>query len=210
MSQLKNLSGLLSWVTIGDGEGNIQYLLKHPYLLYKIIAQIRRMNTGKNLLHVSGLECQGNVVKPIFLDEIVTRLEKTFKYVDPKILRWFGGDYEQLPFTDLHVSYYQSQDNLSHRQAQESAKQQNVFQEYSLIQALLLAEEAVRKGLLNWPRKYLIIYLKDRFEGKPCRVLGYTYDDGSIEIYVNQMDPGDVWTPGVGYIFNSPTNRLQK
>lgn len=202
MSQVKNLTALLSWVSGGDDSEDIKYLLKHPYLLYRVLAQIRRLKTGKNLHHEVDLYCNGVVTKPLFLGDVVSQIENTFSYVDPKILNWFGCYYEQLPFLDLQVSYYQSQDNLSHRQVHESAKNQGIFQEYGLIQALLLAQEAVRKGLLDWPRKYLIIYLKDTFEGKACRVLAYAYDDGSIEVYVNQTDPGDVWTPGVGYIFN--------
>ncbi len=140
----------------------------------------------------------------MYLWQIVERLMRVFDYVDPKILSWFGVNNEQLPFPDFTVSYYQSLMNLSHRQARDGAQALSVFKEYSLIQALIIAEQAVKEGLLDWPRKYLITYITDRYENKPCRVLAYRYDSGSVEVYVNQMDAGDVWTTGVGYIFDNP------
>ena len=203
MFELKKLRSLISWIFSGDSIEDIKYLLHHPYLLYKIFAEVRRTKTGKNLHAGPPIHCKGSGDQSVFLHEAVSQIENTFSYVDPKILNWFGEDLEQSPFQNFQVSYYQSQDNLSHSQAQESAKNQGVFKEYSLVQALLIAERAVQMGLLDWPRKYLIIYITDRFEGKRCRILGYSYDDGSIEIFVNQMDPGDVWTPGVGYVFDA-------
>lgn len=206
MKKIRQIIQLFLWVGFSDSD--IDYVLENPYVLYTALAKVHsykqnNSNESTSKFHrVTSIECAGQT-SAISLEQIVSEIEPVFSYVDPKILRWFGNSHEQAPFKTFEADYYQSLDNLSHRQATKMAKDAWMFKTFSLGQALFLSAEVVMKGLLDWPRKSLIIYVTETYEEKPLRVLAYRYDNGDVEVYVNQMDPGDVWTPGVSYLFDT-------
>lgn len=198
IQQETKIQEIFDWV--GITKSDMDYFIENPYLLYSALTRVYIYRNGvPKFRKVTNITIFGKD-ELLPLNKIIDSITPTFSYIDPKILKWFP-DFIQEPFGRVITHYYQAMDNLSHRQAIKAAKDDNIFRTYSLGQALLLAEEAVKEGLLNWPRKYLIIYINETYENEACRVLAYSYDDGRIEIYVNQMDPGDVWAPGVGRLF---------
>ncbi len=191
----KTIDDVFEWAWFDESLKD--YCLEHPYVLNSALASIKNyMNGSRSLLeNISSLSLPSLWI--LSLENIIHDVSCSFDRVDPKIMNWFDGESYDLWIIEAKI--YRSNNNLSHRQVIDFMTDEMNFRKFSLWEAIYIAQYILDSWQFDRPNKYLVIYIKDQYEWKDCRVLLCRYDSGSVEIYVNQMDPWDVRTPWVLY-----------
>lgn len=78
-----------------------------------------------------------------------------------------------------------------------------VYQEYDIVQGLLLANELVKAGAIEKRGYGVLIYLKNRNHGDHYHLRVFRSDDGKLGVHVFEVILDFVWDAGNGILFDN-------
>ncbi len=124
-------------------------------------------------------------------------------YIDSDITGWFpnekvskttAGDSRLLRFVK----------DITHANIISNAKQLNAYQEYDLSDAILRATALVTAGELDEKNnRGIIIYLTNRKNDVPCRLLVWRVDGGQLVLHVRRVALDNKWHAGDGVLVSN-------
>ncbi len=125
-----------------------------------------------------------------------------FDYRDNDIINWFGN-VNFTPDKPAIGKVQRFRQNIAHRDIIAEGQKLGVYQEYDIVEALLLAGELVKAGAIEEKGKGIIIYLSNKKDGVSCRLDVWRNDDGFLEVGVRRVDPDRECGAGRGVLFSN-------
>ena len=119
--------------------------------------------------------------KPIYLPAVIEQMQKTFPDIDLRILAVFT-EYEQLPFRNFYAQCYKVLSEHSPRHTDVEVSGEEIFLEYALVHAFIIAQEVAQKKLLASVGHKLFVFLNERCAGKKCYLV---FDRTSAKLRVD-------------------------
>lgn len=123
-------------------------------------------------------------------------------YLDPDIIGWFGNVTIKGRASKIVSCLYRFLINLTHQEIISTGEKFKIYHKYNIFDAIEFAGKLINAGEVEKPGTGVIIYLKEKYDNRGCRLGVGRGVGGGLCVFVSGVGPGVGWGAGCGVLFS--------